>query len=199
MAADFLQLIEQSAAVWAYGLIVFAALIEYLFPPFPGDTIVLFAVFLAARAQLEWPLVLLAATGGAVLGGVAAWAFGMWLANKETKWPKLLRTERALRGLDAVRHGYARHGAAYLLANRFLPAFRAFFFVGAGLSRMAFAKVVLYGGVSALAWNALLVFAGYAVEDNWPLLQRLLQQYSVAVLVAVFVFVFGWWLLREQR
>jgi membrane-associated protein len=130
-------------------------------------------------------------TVGALVGGLAAWGFGLWLARHEDDWPRFLKTAGATRALDAVRRGYAQHGPMYLVANRFLPALRAFFFVGAGLSRMNAAPVILYGGISAALWNALLMGVGYAIGNNWDALLDVAQRYAVATLILVTITVLG--------
>jgi membrane-associated protein len=79
----------------------------------------------------------------------------------------------------------------YLAANRFLPALRAFFFVGAGRSRMSVAPVIVYGGISAALWNALLMGVGYAVGNNWDVLLDLAQRYAVAILILVGITALG--------
>jgi membrane protein DedA with SNARE-associated domain len=186
MLDEFLHTLEHGPQYWAYVLVVAAAAIEYIFPPIPGDTVALFAVALAVRAQLHWALVYLALTFGALLGGLAAWGFGLWLANHEESWPSFLRTR-----VDAVRRGYEQHGAMYLTVNRFLPALRAFFFVGAGLSRMSVGPVIVFGGISAALWNALLMAVGYAVGNNWEALTELADRYAVATLILVVIVVVG--------
>ncbi|MGB5705035.1 MAG: VTT domain-containing protein [Polyangiales bacterium] len=191
MVDEFLHTLEHGPSYWAYALVAGAAGVEYVFPPIPGDTVALFAVALAVRAQLNWLLVYLSMTAGALAGGVAAWGFGMWLANHEGSWPAFLRSPNATRALDAVRRGYAQHGGMYLAVNRFLPALRAFFFVGAGLSRMSLGAVVLYGGASALLWNAILMGAGYAVGSNWEVLSDLAERYTVATLILIVIVVVG--------
>jgi membrane protein DedA with SNARE-associated domain len=185
MLDEFLHTLEHGPEYSAYVLVAAAAAIEYVFPPIPGDTIALFAVALAVRAQLHWVFVYLAMTFGALLGGLAAWGFGVWLANHEDSWPSFLRTPGATRALDAVRRGYEQHGAMYLAVNRFLPALRAFFFVGAGLSRMSAGRVIVFGGISAVLWNALLMVLGYAVGNNWEALRELAERYAAATLVLI--------------
>ncbi len=130
-------------------------------------------------------------TVGALAGGLVAWGFGLWLAKHEGRWPSFLRSPSATRALDAVRRGYAEHGGMYLAVNRFLPALRAFFFVGAGLSRMSLGAVILYGGISALLWNAMLMGVGYAVGNNWEALSDLAERYTVATLTLIVVVVVG--------
>ncbi len=184
---EFLHTLEHGPEYWAYALVAAAAAVEYVFPPVPGDTVALFAVALAVRAQLHWVFVYLAMTLGALLGGLAAWGFGVWLANHEESWPSFLKTPGATRALDAVRRGYEQHGALYLAGNRFLPALRAFFFVGAGLSRMSAVRVIVFGGISAALWNALLMGIGYAVGNNWEVLRDLAERYTAATLILILV------------
>ena len=191
MLDEFLHTLEHGPQYWAYALVVAAAAIEYVFPPVPGDTVALFAVALAVRAQLSWVLVYVSMTLGALLGGLAAWGFGVWLANHEESWPSFLKSPGATRALDAVRRGYDRHGAMYLVANRFLPALRAFFFVGAGVSRMNVGPVIVFGGISAAIWNALLMGIGYAVGSNWDVLLDLAERYAVATLILVVIAAVG--------
>jgi len=191
MLDEFLHTLEHGPEYWAYALVVAAVAIEYIFPPVPGDTVALFAVALAVRAQLSWVFVYLSMTLGALLGGLAAWGFGLWLANHEESWPSFLKTPGATRALDAVRRGYEQHGAMYLVVNRFLPALRAFFFVGAGMSRMNVGPVIVFGGISAALWNALLMGVGYAVGNNWDVLRDMAERYAVATLILVVIAVIG--------
>ena len=185
MLDEFLHTLEHGPQYWAYALVAAAAAVEYIFPPIPGDTVALFAVALAVRAQLHWVFVYLSMTLGALLGGLGAWGFGLWLANNEDSWPSFLKTPGATRALDAVRRGYEQHGGMYLVVNRFLPALRAFFFVGAGLSRMSAGPVIVFGGISAALWNALLMGLGYAVGSNWDLLRDLAERYAAATLILI--------------
>ena len=187
MLDEFLHTLEHGPEHWAYGLIAAASAVEYVFPPLPGDTVVLFAVVLAARAQLNWALVYALMTLGAIAGGLMAWGFGLWLANHEDHWPRFLKHPAATRALDAVRRGYSRYGSVYLAANRFLPALRAFFFLGAGLSRMSAWPVIVFGGLSAAVWNALLLGAGYALGHNWDAMRDLMERYTTVTLVIVII------------
>jgi membrane protein DedA with SNARE-associated domain len=182
---EFLHTLEHGPQYWAYALVAAAAAVEYIFPPIPGDTVALFAVALAVRAQLHWVFVYLSMTLGALLGGLGAWGFGLWLANNEDSWPSFLKTPGATRALDAVRRGYEQHGGMYLALNRFLPALRAFFFVGAGLSRMSAGPVIVFGGISAALWNALLMGLGYAVGNNWDVLRDVAERYAAATLILI--------------
>ena len=183
---DFFQA-NAADSPWAYALLFFASLIEYVFPPFPGDAIALLGVFLAVTAGMSGPWTYLALNLGALLGGLLAYAFGRYFADAERR-PAFLRSEKTAAMLNDVEKTIATHGAIILMGNRFIPAMRAFFFVGAGMARVPAWKVALYGGLSACAWNGLLFGLGALAGHNLPLLQTWVERYS---LVAVGLFVLG--------
>jgi membrane protein DedA with SNARE-associated domain len=202
MLEDLLSYLEESEGPLAYLLLAAAAAVEYVFPPFPGDTITLFGIFLAATAGYHPVLVYAAATAGSIAGGLGGYAFGRFSEKRRDRWPKFLRGPRTERMIDEVQARFARHGAAYLCINRFVPALRSFFFVVAGLNGMKVWQVALYGGVSAAAWNAILFGIGYTVGRNWEELLGASRMYTIGTIALVAVVALAWWLrsrLRRRR
>ena len=81
--------------------------------------------------------------------------------------------------------GFRRHGAAYLIANRFLPGLRALFFVAAGMAGLRPGKVAFYSALSAALWNALLMAIGAAIGANFQELLGYVRDYSTIVWLAI--------------
>lgn len=170
-----------------YLFLALSSLIEYVVPPFPGDSVALFGVFLAVSAGYSAVLVHVALTSGSIVGGVCTWAFGRWLAGSEERWPAFMKSEANQERLAKVRARYDKHGRWVLASNRFVPALRAFFFVGAGLSNMPLRSVVFWGGLSAAVWNGILLAVGYAVGENFEQLESIFAGYSRVVLGGLLV------------
>ncbi len=156
-----------------------ASFVEYVFPPFPGDTIVLLGAWYATHGALSWPATFAAVTGGAVAGAWIDWRLGRALGPA-------VESRAAARGLlDAGRvarfeAAYRRWGDLLLVANRFLPGIRAFLFVAAGAAGLPLRRVLLLGAVSAALWNALLLAAGALMVRNLPELTGLAGRYANA-------------------
>ena len=176
-----------SRALGPWGAVAFglAAFIEYVFPPFPGDTVTLLAGVYAVRGEQPWLLVFVAVTAGSVLGAAADYGVGRLVATRVERQPE----GRLFFGVTHARIRRAQatmkeRGAAVILVNRFVPAFRALVFVAAGASRMPAKKVLLFGAISAMAWNLLVLGAGLAVGGNAERLLALFETYErVAFLV----------------
>ena len=187
-----------------YLVIALASLVEYVFPPFPGDTVAVFGVFLAVTAGYRVVWVYLALEIGAVCGGMMAYGFGRWLAvRRATHPPRFLRSQQARQALNVVIARFERHGSAYLALNRFVPALRAFFFVAAGLAGIRAWKVAVWGALSAAVWNALLLGVGWLLGDSFERLQSYTETYGVVVLsvlaVAGLVMALRWWRGRSRQ
>ncbi len=178
----------------AYVLLMGAAAAEYLFPPLPGDTLVLTGVFLASGAGLDPWLTYASLNVGALVGGLSAYALGRRWAD-EGRRPRWLQGPSAERSLQRVTKAFERYGALYLLLNRFLPALRAFFFVGAGLARLPLGTVSWWGGISASLWNGVLFALGHWAGQRHAEVVRWLQHYGAFVLGGVFL----WGLWRGGR
>ena len=165
-------------------LVLFASsFVEYVFPPFPGDTIVILGAWYAVHGALSWPAAFVAVTAGAVAGAFLDWKVGRWLAPR-------LEAGAAHGLLDAGRlahfeAAYRRWGALLLVANRFMPGVRAFLFVAAGASGIPLRRVLLLGGISAALWNALLLAAGGLLARNVPELIALFERYTWSAWVAL--------------
>jgi len=178
-------------------------LVEYVFPPFPGDTLVLLGAWYAVHGDLSWPLTFLSVTAGAVAGAWIDYQVGAALGRRldrsaERRGP--LTADR----LHRVEQGYRRYGAWFLVANRFLPGVRAFLFVAAGASGMPKGRVLLYGGISAAVWNALLLVAGAFLVRNLDEMVQLLERYTdaawaVIAAVAAVLVVRALWLRRARN
>lgn len=200
---ELLAWLQRSEGPLAYLVLGLASLVEYVFPPFPGDTITVFGIVLAASAGYSVLGVYGALGAGAVIGGMAAYGLGRALAaRREGSAPGFLRRERVRRAIDTVLARFERHGAAYLAINRFVPALRSVFFVAAGMARLPAWKVALFGAISACAWNGLLLAVGWALGANFDALASWVRAYSyVAIgIVVVIALVAGVrvWLFRRR-
>ena len=184
--ADVLSRAAVVTGPWAPAILFFATFVEHVFPPFPGDLLVVLGAWYAVRGELPWPLLLLFGTAGAVCGAWVDLRVGAWLGRRldlNASRSRLLPPER----LAAFEAAYRRHGAWLLILNRFMPGIRAFIFVAAGAAGIPARRVLLLGGLSALAWNALLLAAGALLAHNLEELIGLVQRYmqvAGAVLVA---------------
>ncbi len=171
------------------GLLVLglAAMVEYVVPPFPGDTITLLGGVYAVRGDHPWPLVFLVVTAGSVAGAAINYWFGMWLARRFEANPQARFLGFTHARLEVVQARMRRSGPWLLLVNRFLPGIRGVIFIAAGAARMPRRNALLLGAVSAMAHNALVLTIGHAVGGNLEQLEGMMAKYQQAVVGLVLI------------
>jgi membrane protein DedA with SNARE-associated domain len=161
----------------APAILFLASFAEYVFPPFPGDLVVVFGAWYAVQGALSWPVTFLAVTAGALAGAFLDHQVGASIGRR-------LDARAASRGLLSADRlarfeaSYRRWGPWLLVANRFMPGVRAFVFVAAGASRIPLRTVLVYGGLSAAAWNAVLLALGALVAENVEELAGMVERYT---------------------
>ncbi|RYZ39218.1 MAG: DedA family protein [Myxococcaceae bacterium] len=171
-------------ALGPFGFLVLgvAAMLEYVVPPFPGDTIVLMGGIYAVRGEKPWWLVLVVVTAGSVLGAFINYAVGQWLAKRFEANPGRSFFGLTHARLESVQARMRRAGPWLLLVNRFLPGIRGVIFIAAGAARMPRFNALVLGSVSALAHSGLVIALGMAVGGNLERLTVLVSRYQYAVI-----------------
>lgn len=173
-----------------YAGIFLLMLAESLFPPIPSELIIPFAGFSAAKGTLNLWLVLASATIGAVVG-MLPWyflgrIFGLGrvraLADRYGRWATLNAEE-----VDTATQWFHRFGPVIVLAGRLVPLIRTLISIPAGLARMPLWRFVLFSTIGALAWNTVLVGAGFLLAEHYDLVETWLDPGTNIVLGLVVV------------
>jgi membrane-associated protein len=172
-------------------MIMLASAIEYVFPIFPGDTVVLFAGFLSAQAVLGIMELFIAVLIGTLLGCLITYALGRAIAEGRVAqhWVDKIISKKALAHWHTW---FNRWGYFLILANRFFIGIRPFFFVAAGMYKLPLAKVLICGAISAIIFNGCIMALGYFLGNNFEVIMGILNTYSkfVYVILGLIVLVF---------
>ncbi len=172
------------AVWWGLCVVMFSSAVEYLFPPFPGDSVTLVASVLISAANWPWYGVFGAVMLGSLGGCAINWWVGHWIGanpDRDTMLHRWLRKPKVAERLEAIKSQFSRRGPWFIGANRFIPAFRSLFFVAAGISGLRLSVVLFWAAVSAALWNAAILAVGSAVGYNLEVLVGLLEDYTSAV------------------
>ena len=180
------------------GVIFLVCYIENVFPPSPSDVLLVFAGTLIGVGTIGFFPALAASTLGGTLGFMTAYGAGRYFERKVTagKFSRFIPTN----ALQQVEKLFQRYGYAAIIANRFLAGTRAVVSFFAGMSRMNLTLTTLLCAISAVVWNALLLYAGKALANNWKRAVEYLAIYSkVATTVVLIVAAILIWLYIRRR
>lgn len=181
-----------------YGGLFALMLLEGVFPPIPSEAILPFAGFSVAQGDLNFLLVVLAATAGSLAGNLVLYGAGRWggvpLADRHGH-----RVGATPERMMAFRRWMDRWGSWTVFGARFVPLARTAVSVPAGLARFPLPRFILLTTAGSLIWNSALIGAGWALNDAWREVEETLGPISYAAVALMLVgAVVGIWHLRRR-
>lgn len=174
-----------------YGFFFLIAYLENVFPPIPGDILVVFGGYLAVINIVDFSVVLGVTTVGSVLGFMSYYYLGYRLGDE-------IRTNHSrLRFLKFIDNKYMnkaelwmyKWGQGVILANRFLAGTRSIISLVAGISKTKTLHTVISASISAVAWNTILIIIGWYIGESWPVIQTWLNYYGTSILALLGLFI----------
>ncbi len=168
------------------GLLLMVAL-ENVFPPIPSEIILPLAGFNVFEGNFSFPLVLLFATLGSVVGAVVLYGIGTWFGEERLRaivrahGGKLFLKEA---DIDNAGAWFRRYGPLAVFLCRMVPIVRSLISIPAGVERMALGPFVLLTAAGSLLWNAALVGAGWALGTQWHRVEEVISTFQYVVIAA---------------
>lgn len=175
-----------------------AIALENVFPPVPSEVILPLAGFTAGQGKISLVAAILWTTAGSVAGALVLYYLGAWLGL-----PRLRRIADSMpfvtvSDVDKADEWFDKHGTKAVFAGRMVPVVRSLISIPAGVSGMPVLKFTLYTAAGSLVWNTALILAGYALGENYELVDRYLGWVSTAVLAALAIAI-GWFVVSRVK
>ena len=199
---DLFEVLRDHFTTHGYWTLAITLSLENAGIPLPGETMLLFASFLAFQHHgLNLGLIIAVGTLACTLGD----NLGYWIGYHGGR-PLLHRYQRVFRVSDEkIERGeklFERFGAATVFFARFVFGMRVIAGPLAGVLRMPWRRFVLFNFLGASLWVTVISCVGYFFGRHW---QRLLEIVGRANLVVFALAVVVVWLLwrsyqkREQK
>jgi membrane protein DedA with SNARE-associated domain len=183
MLESLFSFIEQSPPWLVFVTVFLASYIENIFPPIPGDTILVFGAYLVGRGHLSFGMAMATTLSGSVLGFLTLYVVGYkygrgFMYSTQQTWfsPKSLKRVEKL---------FVRYGYGVILINRFLAGLRSVVGLFSGLGKLNIWKVILLSTISSFFWNGTLIWLGSTIGENWEKIGVYLNRYNTVVSVLI--------------
>jgi membrane protein DedA with SNARE-associated domain len=162
-----------------------AVALENVFPPVPSEVILPLAGFTAGQGKISLVAAILWTTAGSVAGALVLYFLGAWLGVERLRRIADRVPFVSVSDVDKADAWFDEHGNAAVFAGRMVPVVRSLISIPAGVSGMPLGRFTLYTAAGSLVWNSALILAGYALGENYALIDRYLGWVSTAVLAAL--------------
>lgn len=175
----------------SYLFVFIFMVIESSFIPFPSEVVVPPAAYLAMqKGDMNIFMVVLVATAGAIVGALVNYVLSLVIgrpivyAFADSRLGHACLIDRAK--VEKAEHYFDEHGAASTFFGRLIPAVRQLISIPAGIARMNIWIFIIFTGLGALAWNAVLAFLGWWLSLHVSLdqLYESVEKYNVYLTIA---------------
>src|SRR6266478_4719886 len=199
MAENLFEVLRQFFDQYGYWTISTALLLENAGIPVPGETVLLFASFLAYSEQsLHLPYIILIGIVACTVGDNIGYAVGRRGGRR-----LLDRYQRFFR----IRPGtiakgerlFGEYGSVTILFARFIFGLRIIAGPLAGVLQMPWRQFAVFNFLGAMIWVTVISCIGYFVGTEWTELLRVMKQINTGVLIAAAVVAAVFWWRRRTK
>jgi len=181
-----------------YFLLFAFAFIEYLFPPTPGDAVMVFGAYLVGIGKLDLLTVYILTTLGSIVGFLTLFFIGKYYGRKFflKRNYRFFSKEMILQ----IEKWFQRYGVGLIAVNRFLSGARSAVSLIAGISNMKVSTIILAALFSSMIWNAILISGGYFLGENWHIILTIAKKYNQFIIIVIILFfLFYLWKKKKKK
>jgi membrane protein DedA with SNARE-associated domain len=200
MFEDILNQISSFPPIWIYITLFFFAFIENIFPPSPSDVVTVIGGSFIATGAINFFFALGFSTLGSIIGFIVMFYIG------STVDKKVIHSGRfkyiPVDSIDKVEKWFRKYGYFVIVANRFMPGTRAVISFFAGISNLDPKRTITLCFISALLWNAIMLYLGLVFGDNVAKVDEYLTTYSnivIAITIIVILFFIIRFIFRKRK
>ncbi|MDY5588342.1 MAG: DedA family protein [Arcanobacterium sp.] len=181
------------------GAVLFLTTLENILPFVPSEVVLPLAGFTASRGQGFGVIAaIVTATIGAVCGSLVLYGLAYKFGRERTRHWMAKVPLLDMEDIDKTEAFFDKHSKSTVFFGRMLPVFRCLISLPAGVVKMHLWQFVLYTTAGSLIWNVILVSAGYALGENWYIVEQYGSLFSKIFIAAVAV-VCIWWIVKRVR
>jgi len=190
--------VTSTVQAWGYSGIFGLMLLESSSLPIPSEVILPFAGYLTVNGQLDFWIILSAATVAGILGSLVDYYIGLKGVQaiiKNKVWGKVLLSAVQL---EAAEKWFSKYGSLMVFISRLIPGFRTTFSFPAGAVQMPLKKFIAFTTAGCFLWNAILIYLGWYLGKNWTRVAGV-SRYLILVAVAAAVIAIAVYLFIRRR
>ena len=201
VANSIFQVLTDFFARYGYWAVFFGVMFENAGLPIPGETVLLFAGFLAFHGKIELLPAILTAIAGATTGDSLGFLLGRYGGTAFVN-RFLRRYSWIARQYDEAHRLFLRYGQWAVFTARFITGLRVFSGILAGVLLMPYPRFLFFNFTGAVCWALAIGCIGFFFGSSWERLVSFLRQMDRMVLVIVgvaAVVLIGVHLLRRKK
>ncbi len=195
----FMANVTAAVKSWGYVSVFVLMLLESSSLPIPSEVVLPFAGYLVSLGQLNFWVTLAVATLAGIGGSLIDYYIGLRGAHVLAEHRVLGKVLFSKHQLEVAAGWFSKYGIATVFIARLVPGLRTIVSFPAGAVRMSLIKFVIFTTAGCLLWNALIIYVGVFLGDQWRAVAGVSHYLIIGVVIAVVVAGMVFLVLRRKR
>ncbi len=186
-------------ASWGYWAVVAGLIGEDAGLPVPGETVLMFAAFIAQKSHaLSITWIIVAGTTAAIVGDNLGFVLGRHFGPTLIRWAKKLFHLGNI-DIQAAKDLLRRRGGTTIFFSRFIFGLRTIAGPLAGTLGMSWKRFLKFNAAGAATWVTAIAFVGYGFANEFQTLLGYIEKASWAMAAGLFVLGYVIWRRQKSR
>ena len=194
---EILEFFKNIDIIYVYLCLFIFCYFENLFPPLPGDTVVVIGAYLVGIGFLRFDFTYLSVNLGSIFGFMTMYYLGVFFRDRILN--KRNDKSQFYLKIEKVKQWFGKYGYKIILFNRFLSGLRSIVALTAGISNLNLKKVFILALLSIVLWNGILIYLGYLLGEKWGILITYIKEYNFIVLVILVLIFIVYFIIKKYR
>lgn len=172
-----------------YVFFLFNGFLQAVFPPYPGDTLIIFQGYLTYYMGFNKFMMLLNTTIGSFLGSLLLYFISYKESNRVLN-NKFLIKLFSIDKIHKLENWFRKYGSFLIIINKFIPGFSSITFISAGIFKIPKTSAIISIFIANLLYNTMLFTAGFLTGDNIDVIKYSIREYSKLIILSLTLFSF---------
>lgn len=165
--------------------------LQVLFPPYPGDMILILEGYLSGLVGLNTLLIVANAVTATILSSVLLYNIG-WVKEEKILHLKIIHYLFETGKLDKLKKLFKKLGVSVIILSKFIPGIYSLTVLAAGIFKLNKRNSYIAISVISFLHNTVFIMLGKVVGENWSIIFNKINIYnkyiSIILIVGVVIY-----------
>lgn len=198
LIVNFAKDIAINKPILAYTFFFINSVLQILFPPYPGDTIIVFQGYLSLEGILNPYFLLFNILVGTVLSSIFLYYLGYAHGDKVLN-NNFINKYFKISKIYCLNKWFEKYGSLIVILSKFTPGLGSIAFIAAGLFKLPPVRTIISIGIACILQNATLYMGGRIAGENIDFIKHLINEYSLIILLSILIAFIAYFIIKYFR
>jgi membrane protein DedA with SNARE-associated domain len=184
----FAKNLAETHPAYAYIFFFINAVLQILFPPYPGDSIIIFQGYLSSTGLFSSPLLLITSISATLLSSIFLYIISCKFGERVIT-SKFIMKFFDINKMAKLEAWFKKFGTIAIIITKFIPGVGSLILIAAGLFKLPYIPAIISISAASVLHNTILFMTGRVTGYNLYWVKSLVIEYYRFILIVLFIII----------